>query len=105
MPKIEDISKEDEALYGVRTPAQVEASGQILDRTIADIRLFDDIYRIRIHPSRLIKAHITQWVREYDNAQKYRIPKELDDRHPCWADLEDEYEYIVKGFTDGGKHN
>ncbi len=88
-------------LYGVRAPAQIETAGKYYDRDLVTVDLSGTIYKIRRHPEKLIMDHIVAWARDYSYTQKYKVPVPFDERHPCWIDLEQDMEHIIRGISDG----
>ena len=99
--RLDSIPENDHLLYGVNEPAQIETAGQYYDRSVADITLFGVTYRIRRHPELLMLPHIDEWITDYKYTNKYKVPVPFESRHPCWIDLENEYEYIQKGMNNG----
>ena len=101
VPSKDSIEGADKILYGVSTPSQREAGGEFYDSTLAEFKLYGVTYKIRRHPELLMLDHIDEWIEDYRYTNHFKVPVSFDDRHPCWVDLMKEYEYIVKGLSNG----
>ena len=79
-------------------PSQIEVAGRFFDRPLVVAEIYGVTYKIMRHPSLLIPAHITEWIKDYEYTKEYKIPTPYDDRHPCWLQLREEWESILTGL-------
>ena len=101
VPALSEITTEqEEALYGVRVPAQIEVAGQTLDRPLVSIDLGGITYKILRHPEVIIPPHIKEWIEDYEYTKEFKIPTPFADRNPVWLDLRKQYE-AIKGLLGG----
>ena len=86
---------------GLEGPAQIEAGGEWYLRPIAWVKVFDTTYEVLRHPDLMRCDHIKSWVEEYEYTEHYKVPIPFEDRHPCWIQARNIYDYFYKGAIDG----
>jgi len=83
---LSDCTGVDNINFGVSEAAYIEVAGVKMVRPLARIDFGGVEYRVVRHPSLLIPATVTEWLKDYEYNKEYRVPVPYGERHPCWLD-------------------
>jgi hypothetical protein len=72
--------------FGVNEAVYIEVAGVKAVRPLARIDFEGVEYQVVRHPSLLVPATVTEWLKDYEYTKEYRVPVPYEDRHPCWLD-------------------
>ena len=86
MKSLSDCTGVDNINFGVSEAAYIEVAGVKKVRPLARIDFEGVEYRVVRHPSLLIPATVTEWLKDYEYTKEYRVPVPYGERHPCWLD-------------------
>ena len=86
---------------GLDRPAQMRAGdGNWYDMPIAIIPIGDVTYRIMRHPEVLRMKHISDFAEDYHYTEHYKIPVPFEERHSCWIEARNIYNYYYTGVSE-----